>query len=185
LFYFYHFSGKCSDTCSSLQASILKSYLTANSRHATVNTDLSNVSSTSTTASVTIGTIRQLICSMDNTNTTTSFDTTINNENVDQNMESHRNFTVNYTGLGSSHPFKTHANQLFDLFLSVLSPINMKSALEILEERERNAKSVYPDAASLDRSLTLAQIAGKYGVRVGVCWGGGGVSVCGRVCVCV
>ena len=111
---------------------------------------------------------------MDNVNTMTSFDTTINDENVDQNMESHRNFTVNYTGLGSSHPFKSHANQLFNLFLSVLSPINMKSALEILEERERNAKSIYPDAASLDRSLTLAQIAGKYGVRTCVCWGKGG-----------
>ena len=144
-----------------MQASILKSYLTANSRHTSANTDISNLSSTNSTASVTIGTIKQLISSMDSNNSKLSFDTSIGGENLDLNMESQYNFTVDYTGLGSSHPFNGHANELFELFLSVLSPINMKNALETLEERERNAKSVYPDATSLDRSLTLAQIAGK------------------------
>ena len=110
---------------------------------------------------------------MDCNNSNSSFDTTIGGETVDLNMESQYNFTVDYTGLGLSHPFHGHANELFELFLSVLSPINVKSALETLEERERNAKSVYPDAASLDRSLTLAQIAGKC------------VFVCVRVCGCV
>ena len=98
-----------------------------------------------------------------------SFDTTIGGENLDQNMDFHDNFSVDYTGLGSSHPFIAHAKQLFDLFLSVLSPINMKTALETLEEREKNAKSIYPDATSLDRSLTLAQIAGAYEERTCTC----------------
>jgi hypothetical protein len=148
-------SGKCSETCGALKASVFKSYLTANSSVSAANTDISNLSSGNTTSSTSLQTMKQLICCVDGSQFS----------NFDTSFDSQEDFIklpqVEYSGLGFLHPLKAHTGDLFTMLLSALSPLDMEEAMVVMVEREKSQKSIYPDAMSLDKSLTLTQITGN------------------------
>ena len=148
-------TGKCSETCSALKASVFKSYLTANSSNSAANTDISSLSSVTSTSSNSLQTMKQLICCVDGSHYS----------NFDTSLESEQDFLydpqVDYSGLGFLHPLKAHTSDLFAMLLAALSPIDVEEAMVIMVEREKSAKSIYPDAMSLDKSLTLTQITGN------------------------
>jgi hypothetical protein len=137
---------------------VFKSYLSANSSNSAANTDISTLSSGNTTSSTSLQTMKQLICCVDGSQLS-NFDT------FDTSIDSDENFTnlpqVEYSGLGFLHPLKAHTGDLFAMLLSALLPLNIDEAMIVMVEREKNEKSVYPDAISLDKSLTLTQITGK------------------------
>jgi hypothetical protein len=142
-----------------LKASVFKSYLTANSSNSAANTDTSNLSSGNTTSSTSLQTMNQLICCVDGSQFS-------NFENFDTSIDAEENFTnlpqVEYSGLGFLHPLRAHTGDLFAMLLSALSPLDMEEAMVVMVEREKSEKSIYPDAMSLDKSLTLTQITGNF-----------------------
>jgi hypothetical protein len=103
--------------------------------------------------------MKQLICCVDGSQFT-------NFENFDTSIDTEENFTnlpqVEYSGLGFLHPLRAHTGDLFAMLLSALLPLDMEEAMIIMIEREKSEKSIYPDAMSLDKSLTLTQITGNF-----------------------
>ena len=170
-----------------------------------------NISSSNTTSSVSLITMKSLICCLDGS-TSLPLDSSQpdNFEYLPQ---------VDYSGLGTTHPLYSHSRVLFEMLAGALWPLDKEHALEILRGRERGIERgseaeldtskrnteeasiksilknenenknenqgenksekesesenkgenedvnvtlpIYPDALTLDRSLTLDQIAGN------------------------
>ena len=170
----YH-AGRCSETCSSLQASIIKSYLSAydtykmNNNNNTNNNSNNNYSSISNnngnnnnnmTSSISLQILKQLICSIDG-QTNDSYDTSLDsncNQNKNNNIDINEGnvfFSIDFCTLGDFHPLKLYAKEIFELMISVFQSINITNAREVMITKEKVAKMVYPDALSLDRTQTI------------------------------
>ena len=170
-----------------------------------------NISSSNTTSSVSLITMKSLICCIDGP---TSLP-------LDSSQPDNFEYLplVDYSGLGDTHPLYSHSRVLFEMLANALWPMDREHALEILRGRERGSEAesnmssksivstvnkiendsknasenenkndnesknvgeskkegddknkddnstsvtrqIYPDAVTLDRSLTLDQIAG-------------------------
>ena len=166
LLYVFHV-GRCAETCSSLQASIIKSYLSVYDTYKiNNNNDYNNISnnnsnnSNNMTSSVSLQIMKQLICAIDGQRKE-SYDTSLDtnhhqnkNDNTNENEEDIY-FSIDFGSLGDFHPFKLFANEIFEVLISALRPINITIAREIITAKEKVAKMVYPDALSLDRTQNI------------------------------
>ena len=163
LFYVFHV-GRCAETCSSLQSSIIKSYLSVYDTYKINNNNdynnISNNNSNNMTSSVSLQIMKQLICAIDGQRKE-SYDTSLdNNHHQNKNDNTNENeediyFSIDFGSLGDYHPFKLFANEIFEVLISALQPINITIAREIITAKEKVAKMVYPDALSLDRTQNI------------------------------
>ena len=166
LLYVFHV-GRCAETCSSLQSSIIKSYLSVyDNNKINNNNDYNNISnnnsnnSNNMTSSVSLQIMKQLICAIDGQRKE-SYDTSLdNNHHQNKNDNTNENeediyFSIDFGSLGDYHPFKLFANEIFEVLISALQPINITIAREIITAKEKVAKMVYPDALSLDRTQNI------------------------------